>query len=165
MADKKVSIYGGYRNNVWYETILKDATADEAYATILENLKHPTFLHEKDCALDVYTKKYGKFQSKEQQVIESQAEEIARLRKQVEAASTVIVNTLQEEPEKPADKSTEIISPENFPKNMDKESFKSLYAVWYEKSQGIKPHWQIWGKAWRKYQGDQESEVPGNVPA
>jgi hypothetical protein len=153
MAEKKQGIYGGYRNDMFYENFYKNKTAEQAYDATMEYLKKPTFNFEKDCALRAYLKVYGiKFQSSEQRQIEAQAEEIEKLKAQIAAKEVKPVEQIEE-----LTKETENIAPKDFPKGMDKEAFRAFYIPWYEKSQGIKPTGLIWSRAWATYQ---KNETP-----
>ena len=165
LAPQKVNIYNGYRNDEWYEVILKDQTVEQAYDTIIENLKHPTFSYEKDCALRVYEKMYGvKFQSKERSTIDELAAENARLKAELVAKQAVAKLEVIPEPhvDEPLDEN-DILEEEHaiafadFPKGMNKAEFRTYYFAWFEKSQGGKPAPVVWGRAWKKYNPENEN--------
>lgn len=80
MAKKKDVIYGGYRNEAFYENFYKNMNAEDAYKETMVYLAKPTFKFEKDCAMKVYEKLFGKFQSVETKKIDNQEVEIERLK-------------------------------------------------------------------------------------
>lgn len=160
-----MSIYGGYRNDEWYANLLKKMNKDEAYDVIIDNLKNPTFIYEKDCALRVYEKMYGvPFQSKERSAIDILAAENAKLKaelaaKKVAPIEVVPVESTVVEPIKEADVIGEEPKVEfvDFPKGMNKAEFRTYYFAWFEKSQGTSPAPVVWGRAWKKYNPENEN--------
>jgi hypothetical protein len=74
------------RNKEFYLLILKDKTMAWAYAYITENLKRPSFVYEPQNAYAAYKEIFGvDFASPEEMKTASQAEEIARLKEELEA--------------------------------------------------------------------------------
>jgi hypothetical protein len=74
------------RNKKWYLVILKDKTMAWAYEYIIENLKRPSFVYEPQNAYAAYKEVFGvDFKSPEQMMAESQEQEIARLKAELEA--------------------------------------------------------------------------------
>lgn len=153
----KNSIYGGYRNEAFYENFYKDKTAEQAYRETVLNLAKPTFKFEKDCAMKVFTAKYGVFQSTETKKINEQEAEIERLRAII--AATPVASpppVIPDEPPTPLDEVPDAPPPpldfKDFPKGMDKETFKKFFFPWFEASQGIVPSNVHYGKAWKEYQ-------------
>lgn len=158
MAEKKELIYGAYRNEAFYENFYKGKSAAQAYVDTAEYLKKPTFRFEKDCALKVYMKVYGiKFQSSEQRQIESQAEEITRLRAELEARTGSEKVTDDAETVNETGNESDVVIPTDFPKGMDKDAFKEFYVAQYKKIKYKTPHWTVWDKAWKNYK---KNEVP-----
>lgn len=149
---KPQPLNGSYRNQAWYRHILKGKNVDEAYAIVVTNLKTKSFAHEADCAMAVWQEIFGvPFQSREERKIDALAVENAELRRklaELEAAKTPVT-----------DSTGSAIQPEDWPKDMDKEKFKEFYTEWYTKSQGVAPTPLVWGKAWAKYQRDNDIEA------
>ena len=152
---KDTSIYGNYRNDLWYEYYFKLMPLEQAYTAVIENLKHPTFGHEKECAMRVFEKTYGvPFQSPERRTIESLEAENAKLRAAVEEVKSKPAEDIKDQPAQSANL-------DDFPKGMEKEAFKEFFNATYEKSQGVKPSGLIWGRAWKKYSKvEEKDEIP-----
>ncbi len=87
MIENNQTMYSGYRNEAWYLRMLKRKTAPEAYRFITENLKAPTFIHEKQNAYAAYQQLYGHpFASPEEIRANEDKKEIERLREELAAA-------------------------------------------------------------------------------
>jgi len=150
---KPQPLNGDYRNRLWYEHALKGKTADEAYDIIATNLKNPSFKFESDNALAVYRELYKvPFQSRgerEKLSLEAENAELKRRLAEAEAAKAPVTD-------KKTDKAIDF---SEFPVGMDKEAFKVFFTDWYTKSQGVAPFQAAWGKAWKKYNKEDEVQA------
>ena len=87
MIDKKPNLSGGYRNKGWYLTMLEGKDKEWAYRFITDHLKAPSFVYEPQNAYAAYKETYNiNFASPEEMKALLQAEEIERLKAELEAA-------------------------------------------------------------------------------
>jgi hypothetical protein len=152
------SIYGGYRNEAFYENFYKDKTAEQAYRETVLYLAKPTFKFEKDCAMKVYEAKYGEFKSAETKKIDDQAVEIERLKAIIAAAPPPAPVAPPEPPSDPlpSESPPPPLDFKDFPRGMDKDTFKCFFFPWFQQSQCIVPSNVHYGKAWKEYQKNGE---------
>jgi hypothetical protein len=119
------------RNKGWYLMMLKGKTMEWAYAYITENLKRPSFIYEPQNAYAAYKEIFGvDFASPEERKTLSQAEEIERLKKELELAK-IAQNQVVTQPIKKVDGQSEL-GPDADDKSdkvdlLTKEQFKSSH--------------------------------------
>ena len=152
-APKPQPICGTYRNRLYYNNIFKNMEMDEAYDVVVKNLKKKTFAHEPECALVEYELKFGTFQSKEERKQIAIEVENEALRKELAE-----LKAQKAEVPKAVDAENKAIGVEEFPKDMDRETFKTFFTEWYTKSQGNAPDPMTIGRAFKKY--NKGNEVP-----
>lgn len=167
-------IYGGYRNDEWYDNLFKKMSKEDAYEAVVENLKNPTFLYEKDSALRVYKKVFGvEFKSKELNTIDVLSAENAKLRAELAVKGLPVQNEnlpfhtvdepleekdILDEEDDMLDEKHEIAFVD-FPKGMSKAAFRTFYFDWFKKTQGSEPAPVVWGRAWKKYNPAHEDQA------
>jgi hypothetical protein len=132
-----------YRNKEWYLIILKGKTAEWAYRYITDNLRQPSFVHEPSNAFAAYREVFGvDFSSPEEMKAISQAEEIERLKAELELAKIAKKQeTVAEKKEVAVDKSTEtdLLTKEQFKASRPDLKGISIHHGWtkYKKEHGI----------------------------
>ena len=137
-----------YRNKLYYANVFKQVSVDEAFEIVARNIKKPTFKYEVGIALETFKDFYGvPFMSKEERKLSEAEIENERLRKENEelkAAKAEVAKTAVDEEKKAIDVS-------EFPTGMDRETFKTFFAEWFTKSQGVKPNGGQQTKGWNMY--------------
>ena len=153
---KQQPIDGNYRGTLYYQNVFKQVGADEAFDIVALNIKNKTFKYEVEVAIKEYEKAYGiPFLSREERKANEAELEIERLRKENEelkAAKAEVAKTAVDEEKK-------VIDHSEWPKGMDKETFKTFFTEWFTKSQGVAPTKFQWGKAYAKYVKDNEIQA------
>jgi hypothetical protein len=132
------------RNKELYLKVLKDHTKEWAYEYITENLKRPDFVYEPQNAHEAYKEIFGvDFASPEEIRAMSQAEEIERLKAELELVKIAQKKEVVEPIKEVEEAVNELVIENPFkPEPTPKEQFKELHP----ELKGLDLH-----RAWLKY--------------
>jgi hypothetical protein len=131
------------RNKELYLKVLKDHTKEWAYEYITENLKRPDFAYEQSNAYAAYKEVFGvDFASPEEIRAMSQAEEIERLKAELELVKIAKKKEAVEPIKEVTEPIKEVVEDKFKPEPTPKEQFKELHPEW----KGLELH-----REWLKY--------------